>query len=589
MDRAHGDTTDSTRGDITSKAARLERSLSLSPGVWLSSGADAAHAAAMSLWNRDASLWSAAPDVQAKIAQRLGWMASPALMARSIDRLTTFAEGVRHDGFTHVVLLGMGGSSLAPEVLRAVLGVGPEWPQFHMLDSTDPAAVRAIATPPDRTLYIIASKSGTTIEPNVLAAHFRERLESSGAIWPDHFVAVTDEGTELAARARADRFRDLFLNPSDIGGRYSAVSFFGLVPAALMGQDIRAIVEWALALLSAADPSRRGAAINPAVGLGALMGHASRAGRDKLTLVLPPSLEAFGLWIEQLIAESTGKQGHGVVPIAGEHLGAPDSYDADRVFVRMTVGGTSSATPNGNVAGDLKASGAPVAEIDMPEPAALGAEFLRWEIATAICGALLRVNPFDEPNVQQAKDATRTLLARYGATGRLEAPAGDTVASGATLAATESARTQLNGRGTDHLLTLLRPADYFVLLAYLGPDPELLQALQRFRASVRDRCRVATMLGYGPRYLHSTGQLHKGGPNTGVFVVVTATPREDVSIPGEAFSFGTLELAQAVGDFLSLDATGRRAARVHLPRPDPRLIDEIAEAFLKALPQAPGR
>jgi glucose-6-phosphate isomerase len=589
MDRAHDDTTDPTRGEISSKAARLEHSLKLSPGVWLSSGADATHAAAISLWKRDASLWSAERDVQAKIAQRLGWLASPALMAKSIERLTAFAHGVRSDGFTHVVLLGMGGSSLAPEVLRAVLGVGPGWPQFHMLDSTDPAAVRAVATPPDRTLYILASKSGTTIEPNVLAAHFRGQLESSGATWANHFVAVTDEGTELAARARADRFRDLFVNPSDIGGRYSAVSFFGLVPAALMGQDVRAIVEWALALLSAADPARRGAAVNPAVGLGALIGHASLVGRDKLTLVLPPSLDAFGLWIEQLIAESTGKQGHGVVPIAGERLGSPDSYDADRVFVRMTIHGESSRTPNGDIAGDLKASGAPVAEIEVPEPAALGAEFLRWEIATAICGALLRVNPFDEPNVQQAKDVTRTLLARYTATGHIEAPAGETRANGVTLTATESARTQLTGRSIDQLLTLLRPADYFSLLAYLGPDPELLQALQRFRASVRDRCRVATMLGYGPRYLHSTGQLHKGGPNTGVFVVVTATPLEDVSIPREPFSFGTLELAQAVGDFLSLDATGRRAARVHLPHPDPRLIDDIAAAFVNALPPAPRR
>src|SRR5476649_2342007 len=300
--------------DVAAKRARLNNSLHLSPDIAnaVTTSAAAAERAAAGLWRADSAVWSPDPDVQKAIADRLGWMRSPMLMADSLDRLQMFADRIKADGFTDIVLLGMGGSSLAPEVLHAVIGVAPGWPRFHMLDSTDPAAVRAAATPPATTLYVLSSKSGTTIEPNSLAAHFRQQIEQAGiATWADHFVAITDEGTALDRHARDERFRDLFINPSDIGGRYSALSFFGMVPAALMGQDVGEIIGWALAMLAAAEPGATAAVANPAAALGLVMGASARAGRDKLTLVAPPALDAFGLWIEQLIAESTGKQGTG--------------------------------------------------------------------------------------------------------------------------------------------------------------------------------------------------------------------------------------------------------------------------------------
>ena len=560
--------------DIAARRARLQESLQLAPGPlkdMLDASAPAAERAAGALWRREPSAWSDDAGVQQKILTRLGWMSSPALMADSLDRLRDFAVAVRNDRFTDVVLLGMGGSSLAPEVLRTTLGVAPGWPRFHVLDSTDPAAIRAASTPPRTTLYIVSSKSGTTIEPNVLAAYFRGRLladvSDASATWGTHFVAITDEGTELAKRARTDRYRDVFINPSDIGGRYSALSFFGMVPAALMGLDVAAIVAWGLAMLAAAEPGFGTALTNPATALGLAMGTGARAGRDKLTLELPDAFEAFGLWVEQLIAESTGKNGTGIVPIAGERVDA-SAYGADRLLVRVN----SAKRP---------AAETPTVDLRMPEPTAIGAEFVRWEIATAVAGALLHINPFDEPNVQQAKDATRALLDEYQRTKALPrgAPA-KTLDDGIQLTLSERARKYLDQQGPDAILTLLRQGDYFALLAYLGPDRALEDALQAMRNSVAQATHAATMFGYGPRYLHSTGQLHKGGPNKGVFVLITATPREDIAIPGETFSFGTLELAQALGDFASLDAAGRRALHAHLPAPDPALVQRLGERLL---------
>ena len=540
-----------------------------------------AEAAVKGLWRRDPSTWSADAAVQSKIANRLGWLNSPELMSDALERLKTCAERVKRDHFTDVVLLGMGGSSLAPEVLRAIVGVAPGWPRFHMLDSTDPAAVLAASTDPATTVYILASKSGTTIEPNSLAAYFRRRLEEAHvAPWASRFIAITDEGTELARRARADGFRDLFINPSDIGGRYSALSFFGLVPAALMGQNVTAILKWAATLLGSANPDRHRLGANRAAMLGLAIGAAARTGRDKLTLVVPPALESLGLWVEQLIAESTGKNGTGLVPIAGETLGRAADYGSDRLFV--TVG---PAEANDTAAHALRATGAPIIAIDFPEPEALGAEFVRWEIATAIAGAILEIDPFDEPNVQQAKDATRALLDRFKSEGSLPvSPPSQTLDGGVALTLSTAARRLLDPGQADAFLRLLAPNDYFGLLAYLGPDPSLAGALHRFRMGVRDRSRAATMFGYGPRYLHSTGQLHKGGPNSGAFVLVTATAQTDIPIPSEAFSFGTLELAQGLGDFASLDTAGRRALHVHLPGPNPTALEKVLERLLTALP-----
>jgi glucose-6-phosphate isomerase len=565
--------------DVAALRGRLQNTLRFTPGPiadLVTTHTQDAERAAGGLFRREPAAWSTDPAVQKTIANRLGWMGSPQIVAAALPRLRAFADEVKRDGVTDVVLLGMGGSSLAPEVLRAILGVAPGWPRFHMLDSTDPAAVRATATPPATSLYLLASKSGTTIEPNSLAAHFQRTLTEAGVVdWARHFVAITDPDTALERRARADGFRDVFLNPADIGGRYSALSFFGMVPSALMGQDVEAIVHWGLAMLAASEPGYGEATSNPSVALGLALGAGAKAGRDKMTLVGPPQFEPFGLWVEQLIAESTGKNGVGVVPIAGEPVGPPQMYDRDRLFVRLRQGRSST--------NDLAATGAPMVEIDIVEPAALGAEFVRWEIATAVAGALLHINPFDEPNVQQAKDATRVLLDTYKKDRALPVPRADsTLPGGTTLSLSESARKYASDGSADALLTTLRSGDYFAVLAYVSAgDEALARELLALRRAVRDRTHAATMFGYGPRYLHSTGQLHKGGPNTGVFLVISAGPAADVEIPGEPYSFGTLEHAQAIGDFQSLDATGRRAVFAHLPSPDAVHVRELAAALLE--------
>lgn len=574
--------------DVGGKRSRLQHTFQLAAGPLgpsLAVCAEEAERAAAGLWRRDPSVWTDEPVVQRAIANRLGWLSSPSLMAESIDRLHAFAASIKDAGYTDVVLLGMGGSGLAPEVLRAVLGTAPGSPRFQMLDSTDPEAVRAIQTLPARTLYLFASKSGTTIEANVLAAHFRALIEEAGVPrWADHFVAITDEGTALAERARTEGFRAVFINPSDIGGRYSALSFFGLVPAALMGHNLTALVGWGLAMLAASEPGSGAVRSNPAAALGLTMGGAARAGRDKLTLLLPAALEPFGLWVEQLVAESTGKNGTGIVPIAGERLAEPSTYGPDRMFVRIRLQGSHADDMRETDTRDLKAANAPVAEIEWPEPAALGAEFVRWEVATAIAGALLHINPFDEPNVQQAKDATRQMLDRYKAQGTLPVPSPDRTLDGtATWTLSATARRELCGQDAEAFLTLIRPGDYLALLAYLGPGRDLFDSLRGLRLAVHGRTHAATMFGYGPRYLHSTGQLHKGGPNTGVFVIVTATPRDDLPIPREPYSFGTLEMAQALGDFASLDAAGRRALHVHLPGPDRAILQRAADTMLARL------
>jgi glucose-6-phosphate isomerase len=529
------------------------------------------------LWNRELAVWSPDAAVQRKVGTRLGWLSVLDFIKPGLDRLRGFAEGARAEGFTDVVLLGMGGSSLAPEVIRQVLGVSAGYPRFRMLDSVDPHAVRDAMANAATSLFLFASKSGGTIEPNVMAAEARARVEAAGHTpWGSRFVAITDENTALHQRAMAERFRDVFVNPSDIGGRYSALSFFGLVPAALMGADVDRLLAGARAMADAcraADPRA-----NPGLALGAVMAASAAAGRDKLTLVVPPRLAAFGLWVEQLVAESTGKEGKGVVPIAGE---TPDArYGNDRTVVVMTLG---QDAPDAGTIERLRASGAPVVTIHMNDTTALGAEFFRWEVATAAAGWLLGINPFDEPNVQQAKDATRVLLDAYGAQRRLPSPEPHAERNGMRLTLSDAAQQALDGHA-DSFLKALRPGDYFGLLPYVSPaDPALATAFDRLRAEVARRTACATMFGYGPRYLHSTGQLHKGGPATGVFVIVSAMPEADLPIPGEPFSFGVLEQAQALGDFSSLDKTGRRALLVQMPRPDAALFEKLSEALLSAV------
>ncbi len=524
------------------------------------------------LWARRLDVWSADPSVQQQIANRLGWLDAVAGVLPHTPRIRAFAESIRDGSISDIVLLGMGGSSLAPEVLRAVIGVGPGSPRFQVLDSVDPESVRAAMARAATSLFVLASKSGTTIEPNALAAEAERRLREAGVAEPgSRFVAITDEGTALHQRAVEQRFREVFVNPSDIGGRYSALSLFGMVPAALMGIPIDGLLASARGMADAcrdADPRR-----NPGLVLGAMIAAATRSGRDKLTLVLPARLEPFALWVEQLVAESTGKQGTGVVPVFGE---TPEvRLGDDRFVVQLSLGGES--TLSAGIGHDRPAS-TPTLAIQIPDPAALGAEFFRWELATATAGWLLDVNPFDEPNVRQAKDATRGLLDRYSTDGLLSVREPDAVVENVRLTLTDAARGMTQPLAFLHLL---QPSDYFGLLAYLPPEAEAwAQALHELRDAISVSTGVATTLGYGPRYLHSTGQLHKGGPNTGVFILVTADVGADLQIPGAPYSFGVLEIAQATGDFESLNRADRRALHLHFPKRDPDSLRRISRAIL---------
>jgi hypothetical protein len=446
-----------------------------------------------------------------------------------------------------------------------------------MLDSVDPAAVRDAMSNAATSLFLLASKSGTTIEPNVMAAEARRRVEVAGHVSGSRFVAITDENTALHERARAERFRDIFVNPADIGGRYSVLSFFGMVPAALMGADLQSLLASARAMADACRVANTRE--NPGLALGAVMAGAAHAGRDKLTLVVPDRLAPFGLWVEQLVAESTGKQGKGIVPIAGESPKV--RYGQDRAAVVVTLSGDA---PDTAVVERLRDSGAPVVRLGMPDAASVGAEFFRWEVATAAAGRLLDINPFDEPNVQQAKDATRALLDTYVAERRLPMSGPHAARDGARLTLSAAAQECLDGTSADTFLRVLGQGDYFGLLAFLSPlDSALGDAFSMLRTEVAARTGCATMFGYGPRYLHSTGQLHKGGANKGVFVIVTATPADDLPIPGEPYSFGVLEMAQALGDFASLERTSRRALHVHLSQPSAAVFTRVAEMLLAAL------
>ena len=482
------------------------------------------------LLDRDYTLWADRPE---GVADRLGWLGAPADFRDRVADLEAFAREAAAGGIAHVLLLGMGGSSLAAGMYADAFGSAPGRPELSVLDSTHPAAIRAAEGRLDlaRTLVVAASKSGSTIETRSHLAYFRERVPGS------RVACITDPGSPLAALAAEQGFRRIFANPPDIGGRYSALSYFGLMPAALIGADLRG-------LLRGADAMRRAcaatgpAAANPGARLGAILGAAARAGRDKLTLVQPPRLHALGGWIEQLVAESTGKRGRGVVPVAGEPPGPPAAYGGDRLFVAWDgdAGGAG-----GGALDMLERAGHPVVRLESAAGSVaerLGGELYRWQFATAIAGRVLGVQPFDEPDVQRAKDATARVLA--GARPDPRAPAAAEALAG------------------------LRPGDYVALQAFLPPCGAAAGALEAARVRLRDRCRVAVTVGYGPRFLHSTGQLHKGGPDSGVFVQIAEDPADgadDLAVPGEAWSFGELLRAQALGDLEALRAAGRRVAR----------------------------
>jgi len=515
------------------------------------------------IWNRDPSLWKSDPSHASVIRNRLGWLPVADAMPDHLARMDSLGDALRRDGFRDVVVLGMGGSSLCPEVLRLTFGPRPGWPRLRVLDSTDPGAVREMqeSLDPGKSFFIVSSKSGTTTETDCFRRFFDGFLRSRGILLPGrHFAAITDPGTPLERMGRAESYREVFVNPPDIGGRFSALSFFGLVPAALAGLDVAGLLDGARAVLreSSATSSEGD---SPGLVLGAVLGEAVLAGRDKMTLIASPELGSFGIWAEQLVAESIGKEGKGLVPVAGEPQGKPGSYGADRIFVTLEAGKDGGGVDE--ALGSLGEAGHPVVRIPLAGLADLAGEFLRWEIATAVAGSILGVNPFDEPNVQESKDNTRVLLEEFAKTGSFqeERPLGrDGLLCLTGDGAPGSPREILQS-----FLDQIRPGDYFALLAYLPPTDSTDLLLGRIRLAVRDRFRVATTSGYGPRYLHSTGQLHKGGPGSGVFLQIMADDAgPEVPIPGRPFGFSTLEQAQALGDFRSLRRRDRRALRARL-------------------------
>lgn len=548
------------------------------------------------LWEKDPSLWKNGPGHEKIIRNSLGWLTVPVAMREQVEELKDFAEQVRGEGFRHLLLLGMGGSSLCPEVFRRTFGRREGFPELLVLDSTDPAAVRNTEARLDlsATLFIVASKSGTTTEPQAFHQYFFHLLsQRKGPRAGDHFLAITDPGTPLQTLAQDQGFRRVFLNPSDIGGRYSALSSFGLVPAALMGLDIGKMLERADRIEQLCGPSVQ-AEENPAARLGAAMGALARKGRDKLTLIASPPLDSLGLWIEQLVAESTGKEGRGILPVAGEALGPPAVYGKDRLFVFLRSRNGDKVELEARRK-DLEAAGHPVIQHRLEDPWDLGEEFFLWEMATALAGALLEINPFDQPNVQESKDRTRKLLEGFLDRGHLdELPVVAHLEEG-RLQASRRTRDRLQQAGMDFLgrgslsralrthLSGVQEGDYIAITAYLAETSRHDSLLQEIRTHLRDSLKVATTVGYGPRFLHSTGQLHKGGPDKGLFLQLTAEDAADLPIPAAPYSFGTLKQAQAIGDFQSLDYRNRPVLSLHL-RSDvtaglQRLRDAVRDAF----------
>jgi len=514
------------------------------------------------LWNLDDSLWQDDPSVREKIANRLGWLPVVEEMTKQVPELQAFADELKQDGFKFAVVLGMGGSSLAPDVLRHTFGSAQGYPELRVLDTTDSAAIHAVEREVDleHTLFIVSSKSGTTVEPNSLYAYFWDRVASvRGERVGESFIAITDPGTKMANEAYSKNFRRVFENRADIGGRYSALSYFGLVPAAIIGVDLEALLGRAQEAARACGPDAP-AADNPGLWLGAVIGELTQAGRNKLTLIASPGIGTYGYWVEQLIAESTGKEGAGVLPVEGEALGGPEVYGDDRLFVHLSLGSSDDQKIAAKLDA-LVAAGHPVVRLKLAGPLDLGGEFLRWEIATAVAGAVLGINPFDEPNVQESKDNTMRLLETYQREGALPEPE-------PTLSDGELSLYGVQGANlSDALASVLSRADegdYVAFMIYTQMTPEVDEAMQDVRIQARDALRTATTLGYGPRFLHSTGQFHKGGPQVGVFVQVTADDALDLEIPGSPYTFNTLKRAQALGDFEALAGRGLPSVRVHV-------------------------
>lgn len=510
------------------------------------------------IWRRDPALWKADAAAAKIITNSLGWLTVAEDMSAVADQLIEFAGAMRDRGFRHVMVCGMGGSSLCPEVLARTFGRQAGFPELLVLDSTDPDVVADLKQriSIEHCLFVIASKSGSTTEPNVFYKYWYDEVSKLSENPGENFIAITDPGSPLVDTATEQKFQRVFLNQPDIGGRYSALSYFGMVPAALMGLDVRKLLERAQDAKSLAE--------SYGLELGTILGEAAATNRDKLTLILDQRIETLGLWIEQLIAESTGKKGKGIVPVNGESLGPPESYGSDRLFVSISMEAPLDHARSKLEA--LAAAGHPLVLRELGDLYDLGAEFFLWEFATAVAGWRLEINPFDQPNVQEAKDATKELLERFSRHGRLEEL--DAIAADDLITIYGDDRLKADsvaGVLKAHLEST-KPGDYIAFLNYVEETPQIDEQFKEIRDRLHEAKKCAVTIGYGPRFLHSTGQLHKGGPDTGVFFQIVAADQEDFAIPGENYTFSILKQAQALGDYHALARRGRRVIGISLAK-----------------------
>jgi len=546
------------------------------------------HGKLRDLWAHDASLWTGADE-----AKWLGWLQIVDDRTAALPELQAFQDEIKAEGFQHLLLLGMGGSSLGPEVLAETFREGggvkqPGFPELLILDSTDPAQIAALHARVDlaKTLCIVSSKSGGTLEPNIFKAYFWDAMQKAvGDEAGRHFVAVTDPGSKMQHVAEADGFRRVFMGDPSIGGRYSVLSNFGMIPAAAMGLDLKAFLHSAALMLrscAAGTPPDE----NPGARLGAILGTAAKAGRDKVTIIASPGVYDMGAWLEQLLAESTGKQGHGIVPVDDEPLGKPDVYGQDRVFAYLRLTSAPDAAQDAAVTA-LEQAGQPVVRLSLSNPMQVAQQFFLWEFATAVAGAVIGINAFNQPDVEASKIETKKLTDAYAATGKLPDEAPFLISDGIKLFTDPRDQDALRQKSLDDVIKAhlgrAAPGDYVALLAYIDRNPAHIEALRKIRTRIRDAKHVATCVGFGPRFLHSTGQAYKGGPNSGVVLQITADDAKDLSVPGEKFTFGTVKAAQARGDFDVLAERGRRALRVHLGADVDAGLARLARAVNAAL------
>jgi transaldolase / glucose-6-phosphate isomerase len=563
--------------------SELDAAVSASLKDWASAGK------VRRMWLRDASLWSGKDE-----ANWLGWLGITEDQIANSAHLKAIAAEVKQAGFSHILLLGMGGSSLAPEVLQMTYGDQPGYPRLHVLDSTDPAQIKAFEAKVDlkNTLFIVSSKSGGTLEPNIFQQYFFDRVAKllGAKEAGNRFIAITDPGSKMQQVAQAQGFRKIFFGLPSIGGRYSALSDFGMVPAAVMGLDVGRFLDRTEEMVQACTACVP-AQDNPGVVLGTILGVSARRGRDKLTFITSPGIHDLGAWLEQLIAESTGKEGKGIIPVDREDPGAPAVYGTDRLFVYLRL--ASNPDPKQERAVEaLQKSGQPVVRIAIADVYDLGQEFFRWEIATAVAGALLGINPFDQPDVEASKIATRKLTSEYEQNGKLPAETPVLEDGGIKLFTDpRNAEVLSSGAAANHSLagylkahlSRIKAGDYFALLGYIPMNDATQIALQSLRHAVRDAKGVATCVGFGPRFLHSTGQGYKGGPNSGVFLQITCDDANDLAVPGQKYSFGVVKSAQARGDFQVLADRNRRALRVHLGKDVAAGLAKLQAAVKQAL------